>query len=501
VTTRPPGPARIEGVVAGTFFAFVAQLTTAVFTAGVTLYLVRALGPESFGELALVLSVGGISLVVADAAIAQSTGRYAAVAADGDPERIAAIVSAGLRLKLALSLGAAVVLVTLADPIARAYGEPAMAWSLRLIALSVVTESVMLLWLVAFQALRRLSINVRLYLVESLAEAAAIVTLVTLGFGVAGAVLGRGLGYTVGAIAGAVLLTRMLGRRLSLRGDKPNRRQIATYARPLFVSTSIYSTYSQVDVQLIGALLNRSLVGIYAAPMRIIILLGYPGQALAGAVSPRMSGPDPEVGAFNSALRWLLIYQTMLMAPVILWAEPICVVLLGADYRESGVVLAAMAPFLFLNGMSALISTTVNYLGHARRRIPIVMLSLVINVVLDLILLPTIGVVGAAIGTSVSYLVYVPLHLRICRESFDVPLRPLATTLGRATLGTVAFGAILLAVGAGPGDPSVVRMLLAGTGGVVAYVIVLVATRELTGADARFAGDVWAGARSRMARG
>lgn len=478
--TRRPAPP--ESAIAGTLFALLAQVCTAVFTAAVTLYLVRVLGPEGYGEVTLVLSVGALALVVADAALAASTARLAAVTPD-DPVRLATVVSSGLRSKLVMGGVSAVGLVTLAGPIARAYGDPTMAWALRVVVLAVVAESLVMLWLVAFQAMRRISLNVRLYLVESFAEATAIVSLVALGAGVTGAVLGRGVGYAVGAAAGAWLMTRALGRRLDLHGDHATRREISGYARPLFVNAGAYSAYTQVDVQLVGGLLGRTAVGIYAAPLRLLVLLTYPGQSVANAVSPRMAGASPEVSTFNAALRWLILYQTALMAPVVLWAEPLAVLVLGEQYRDSATVLAAMAPYLWLTGISVLVSTTVNYLGQARRRIPVVLTAVLLNAALCVVLLPVMGVVGACVAMSVSYGVYVPLHLRICRESFPVPLRRHAVTVVRAALGGLAFAAVLALVGRT--ELSATQWLLGLVGGSLSYVTVLVATGELTPEDRR----------------
>lgn len=478
----PPARRPSEGALSGAFYALLAQLTTAVFTTVVTLYLVRTLGPEGYGELALALSVGGMALVLADAAIAQSCGRYAA-SSRSDPELINAVISSGLRLKMLFGAAAVAALVLLAGPIARAYGEPAMTWALRAAALSVAGESLMLLWLVTFAALRRQRLTVRLYLVESAAEAVAILTLVTLGAGVTGAVLGRAIGYAIGAVAGGLLVLRLLGQRPQLRGHRQTRRQVLRYARPLFVSNSIYTTYGQVDVQLIAALLGRSFVGLYAAPMRIIVLLGMPGTAVANAVSPRMAGNSPEVGVFSRALRGLLLYQIGLMAPLLVWAEPITVLILGEAYRGSAVVLAGMAPFVLLNGLSVLVSTTVNYLGHARRRIPIVVLALALNAALDVVLLPTIGVLGAAVGTSVSYAVYVGLHVRICASCFSWPWRALAATAGRGALAALACGCVLAALGAPTLTPlQAVTGLVAGT---LTFLTVLLATGEITSQDTR----------------
>jgi hypothetical protein len=51
------------GTIGGnTAYAFASQVATAAFTAAVTVYLVRALGPDGYGLLALALAFGGILL-------------------------------------------------------------------------------------------------------------------------------------------------------------------------------------------------------------------------------------------------------------------------------------------------------------------------------------------------------------------------------------------------------------------------------------------------------
>jgi O-antigen/teichoic acid export membrane protein len=45
------------------------------------------------------------------------------------------------------------------------------------------------------------------------------------------------------------------------------------------------------------------------------------------------------------------------------------------------------------------VSLSVKYLGHARKRLPIAVGAVLVNLVINLILVPPIGVVAGAIGT------------------------------------------------------------------------------------------------------
>ena len=162
-------------------------------------------------------------------------------------------------------------------------------------------------------------------------------------------------------------------------------------------------------------------------------------------MSPRQAGSrsTQRVDAFTTALRWLLILQGILVAPLVVWADPIVALLFGHEYSDSVLVLQLLVPYVLLRGVSPLIADTVVYVGKAARRIPIVAFALVVNVVIDLALLPVIGISAAAIGTSVAYCMYVPANLSICRQQLGFSLAPLALTLGRTLAAAAAMGGAL----------------------------------------------------------
>ena len=70
-----------------------------------------------------------------------------------------------------------------------------------------------------------------------------------------------------------------------------------------------------------------------------------------------------------------------------------------------------MTPFAFLLGFGTILSMTANYLGRARPRIAVAVITTAINFIVDIILIPVIGIVGGAIGTDVAYTLYAPAHL------------------------------------------------------------------------------------------
>jgi O-antigen/teichoic acid export membrane protein len=255
---------------------------------------------------------------------------------------------------------------------------------------------------------------------------------------------------------------------------------ILRYAGSLLVTNSAYTVYGAIDTLLIGAILTTSAVGLFSGPMRLVLFFGYVGESVAGALAPRVARTaehEPDVAAWGAGLRWLLIFQSLLVAPLLVWATPIMVLLLGSAFHDSGPILRVLTLYVFLGGLSPVMSVSVNYLGQGARRIPIVLVALLVNAALDAVLLPLVGPLGAAIGTGVAYAIYVPAHFRLCRQAFEIPLRPLARTVARAGLAAAAMAAVLLAFGTS--DLSLLDWILGLVAGTLAFLVVLLATGEI----------------------
>jgi O-antigen/teichoic acid export membrane protein len=441
---------RGSGILANTLYGLAAQGITAGFTTVLTLYLVRTLGPRGFGLFSLALSFGAILVMVADFGLASSMGRFVAERVD---DRVAArrVVDSALRLKLVGAFGLGMVLALAAPLIAGALSKPDLADPLRFAGASLFFESILMLYTSAFGALWLVRYNALTILLESVTEVTASIALVAVGAGVTGAMAGRTIGYGAGVLFGAILLARLVGRpRLRLASsDREYDRRITAYAKPLLLINGAYTLYVYLDALLIGVLLTSGDVGEFTAPLRLVLFVGYIGLSVGGAVSPRLAGDRPDANAFTAALRFLVILQMLVVVPMVAWGEPIVALLLGPGYKTAGEVLRALAPYALLYGVGPLVTMTVTYLGGAGRRVPIVLLALAVNLVLDLALLPTIGVLGATIGTGVAFAIYVPAHLRIAVMQLGVDLRPLVWTLLRTlTAGAVAAGS-LIALGTG----------------------------------------------------
>jgi O-antigen/teichoic acid export membrane protein len=406
------------------------------------------------------------------------------------------VLRSAIRLKAIASGVGALLLIALADPIASAYGAGSLAGVLRLVSIAMVAQTFMFLFTTTCEALGRNSVGFGIAVSESALEAVLAVVLVLAGAGVTGAIAGRVVGYTVAAIVGAIAVTRLLGRGYLTGPGHPDvdLRRVARFATALFVIDAAFGAFGYIDILLIGALLDPRSAGLFSAPAQILTFTQYAGLALAAGIGPRLSAgmrKASDIDAFRLGLRGLIVVQFLVVAPLVVWATPITDLLFGTSYRESADVLRALTPYAVMLGPTPMLALCINYLGAARNRVPLAIGAVVINAVVDLILIPRIGVVAGAVGTDIAFLFFTVGHLRITRSLVALPLRPLGLTLFRATVAAAAMSAVLLAFGTS--SLTLVEAVAGSVLGILAYGITLLATREVTFSDF---GAAWGAARS-----
>jgi len=182
-------------------------------------------------------------------------------------------------------------------------------------------------------------------------------------------------------------------------------------------------------------------------------------------------------------MRYLTILQAALIPPLLALSTPIVNLTLGSGYEESASVLRALTPFVFLSGIGTLVTLAVNYVGEARRRVPLAIVSALLVAGLNLVLLPKMGVVGAAVAMDVAFAVYALGHIWICHKTINLPLGPVIDSTVRCLFAAGIATAVLAAFGTE--SLSAFDWLVGGLAGIASYAAVLFLTRETTPTEVR----------------
>jgi O-antigen/teichoic acid export membrane protein len=452
-SSRPRAAASEHGFAANAAAALALQAVGVVATGSLTLVLVRLLGPKGYGVYALALSVGGIVLLPMDAGITTATARFLSEA--GRRRQASRIVRSGLALKLSIGAVASVVLAAAAPSIAAAYGEPRLTWPIRLVAGVILTQSVLGFVVGCFTAVRLTMSGLVVVTVESLGEAVVAAAAAAAGAGAVGAIAGRLAAFGFAAILGITFLDRRFRlRRRVARVRRDVVMSILRYGFALALVDAAWALFVQIDVVLIAAILDSAAAGQFQAPVRLLALVAYPGLALATALGPRVHVDDGTslLRRFRHSLRLLVAFHVLAAVATATVAPPLVKAVIGDRYTHAETLTWALAPWVLLAGLAPVASNTLDYLGRARARLPFAVGAVAVNALIDVILLPRIGVVAAAIGTDVGMAVFTLGTLWLCGRAIGYRAVFVLHDVRRGAAGGAVAMAIMLPVALATND-------------------------------------------------
>jgi O-antigen/teichoic acid export membrane protein len=297
------------------------------------------------------------------------------------------------------------------------------------------------------------------------------------------------IAFAVGATTRLVLSAWLLGRRIRRpRWTFPGaaRRDLRSRSLPFTAQDIFGLVIARVDVLLLSALATDAVVGLYGAAYRLLDSTAFIAVALSGAFAAMYTylGPDttPTVGAvFQRSVKLALVALVPIAVTFGVLAEPVSRAFFGAELEEAADPLRLLAPVVVLFGVMVLSSALVVSRTNPTRMLKIVAVAAAANLALNLVLIPPLDEVGAALAMLLAELLYVALALRLAVQvAGGIDWR---SVLAAPLLAGLAMAGPMLLLGD--------SLAVAVVSGVAVYVAVAVAVEHLTGGgDLRFAIDV-----------
>jgi O-antigen/teichoic acid export membrane protein len=363
----------------------------------------RTLGPEGKGVVALASTVAGYSTTMlglgVDVAMVHFSGRA--------PETARSLARMAVRLGVLLgvlaAVGGAVLLLTVyRDRIP----DPVMPWALLLVALGPV-------WLVTayFQSIvigigRLVEVSVVQFLNALLTLVGAVVLVVGLGFGSNGWLATLGLVFVVSG-----LLTLVISLRAGVvpsAGDHGERSyaEVVGYGMRAYFGTLLQGLNYRLDFFLVAFFLPISQAGLYSIAVAATEILWVVPNNLGSVLMQRAARlPQVESDRLTQAVTRLtslfLIVSSAVLAFV---ARPLVTWIFGSAFRGSVTPLLLLLPGTWALGLWKNVTNDLSGRGQPQSKAISAGLSAVATVLLDLLLIPKFGIDGAAVASSIAYM-------------------------------------------------------------------------------------------------
>lgn len=386
----------------------------------VQVLLARHLSEGDFGTFAYALSLVVVAETVATLGLSRGVGKFlAAYDEQGDGPRVLGTLV--LTLGLVAALGLCVVLLTLGargwlagSVLGRPTAAPLLAWLIVLAPLQAL-DGVLGAALGVLGDVR--SIFVRQYLLAPGLRLAVVglLALDHLGLDFLAA------GYVAAGALGTVLYGFLLGQALVHGGLRAAWQQhrvvvplgpVLLFSLPLLTTDLVYVSMNAMDALIVGAWhgstevarlrVVQPLANVTALVLTSFTVLYLPAAA---RLQSRRDGEGLSELYWRTAA-WIAVLSFPLFALTAFASEPLTVLLFGQRYASSAVLLTVLAVGLYANAALGFNGLTLQVHGKIGYTVAVNLAAAGVNVVLNLLLVPSYGAVGAATATTVTLLLH-----------------------------------------------------------------------------------------------
>ncbi len=234
----------------------------------------------------------------------------------------------------------------------------------------------------------------------------AFTMLLVVGFrqGIGGAVLAS-LGAVILGLVVLIAFLRREGCALGLRWDGTVMRSTLTFGLKGHIGNVLQFFNYRLDMFIVNLFLGPASVGIYSVSVALAELLWYLPNAVSFVIFPKAAASTPEaLNAFTPRVFRITVGLTALGAlGLVLLGKPLIELVYSSAFIDAYVPMLVLLPGVVLLGGGKVLTNEIAGRGYPHYNSVNAGLSFALTVMLDLVLIPRYGVVGASLASSLAY--------------------------------------------------------------------------------------------------
>ncbi len=236
-------------------------------------------------------------------------------------------------------------------------------------------------------------------------------------------------------------------RLITVSLDVSSLGEVVRYSWPIYATGLLATVFSSVDVVMVGVLGNNREVAIYAVGARIAMLAGVGLTAAEGLIMPyaAASGGEAEnrdefTDIYDTFLGYLCALAILTVVVIVSLSDYLHVLFADAYGASRGVLLILVFGWTFA-ALLGPAGPALNMIGREKRVMFDMIISVATMVILNLLLIPRYGALGAAVATCAAILV---LHGRNFLHGLTVALNPRRLSNIKRAGGSLLMSAMLV---------------------------------------------------------
>ena len=197
-------------------------------------------------------------------------------------------------------------------------------------------------------------------------------------------------------------------------------------ALPLAFIAGMQVIDQQSSILIQGFFLKDASIGVFRIASQVALLASFGLMTINTVLMPRFAtlhaqGNAPKLQQLVTAsARVILVFNLVLTAFFVLWGKPFLRIAFGLAYESAYVPLTILLVGQLINSAAGSVGMLLNMSGNERETARGTIVSVTLNVVLNLLLIPYWGINGSAVATSVSLVVWNIMLWRAVRRRMGI---------------------------------------------------------------------------------
>lgn len=379
------------------FWLSFSQISSRFIRAAIIIYAARVLGAAGYGVFSYALGLAGFFTVFADIGLSQILTREAAQ----KPEEKSHYFATSMVLKMFLLLGTVLLIIFIAPYFSKIPGAKQL---IPLIAFITIFDGIRDLSIAFLRALEKMELEAFIIIFMNIMIAVS-------GFAILSyAITAKALTFSYVASTGFGALAAVIVLRKEFLGIFRNFRKklirpIVNAALPIAFISLLGAFMLNTDLIMLGWWKGPKEIGFYSAAQKIIQVLYTLPTILASSIFPTISrfvgqkkGLEATSLMERSITTMLFIAVPLTLGGLIL-AKPIINLLYGHEYMPAVPALQILITTLLIFFPSVIISNMVLAYDKQKKVVPFIALGSLINISLNVLLIPVWGIAGSSIAT------------------------------------------------------------------------------------------------------
>ena len=383
----------------------------------------RYLGPDGLGLYSMVTMIAGIIVLIAGMGIDSAVVKYVAEYKD-DKNRLHALFSSAFITVAIFGVTASIVLFVLSDKFASIFDMSSLSPLLKIYAFVFPFSLTYGIILGVLNGLREMKYYSFIKTLYSILMFLFILTFLFLGFGVKGAVIGDMLALIVATLIVGIIIKKFV--HFAISDYRKNTKMLTSFGSRLVGAGMIGQIYHYIDILMIGYFLTSTEVGHYAVAMSLSRFFWLVPRAMATVAYPTISEcwAKNDIQAINKLVDKSTKYCACILVfagmSVIFFAKDIIIFLFTPEFLPAVLPLTILIIGTVTSGILRPITVIFASTGKVNLVLIISAIGAVGDILLNIALIPTYGIIGAATATTTSYVIGVGILIYLLRKMFAI---------------------------------------------------------------------------------